>query len=226
MEARASCFRPTFPTSRRGGFRFLEDDRLTAIAARTFWDAATDPHVVTLRADRCCSGEVDAVDFAKLDVALAVKAVRDGREAVLLRDGPHGLRLDIEGSIMAGPVLPRFTLTGIGSLGPKLLTLHRLRGLLRRGHLPRALYPREPKARRWAAMFQALDGADVGASHREIAIALYGTDAVQGAWRGVSDHLRLKVQRLLRDGRRMAMGGYRAILRGPGPAIHLLTKMG
>ncbi|MBW8911109.1 MAG: DUF2285 domain-containing protein [Sphingomonas sp.] len=180
-----------------------------------FWAASTDPHVVTLCAEPSGDGERDAVDFRQLGISLLVRVAGDRREAALLREGPYGLRLDIEGSILAGPVVPRFTLTGIGSLGPKLLTLQRLRGLLRRGHLPRSLYPRELRARRWAEMFQALDGADAGASHREIATALYGADAVLQSWRGASDYLRLKVQRLLRDGRHMAGCGYRAILWGP-----------
>jgi hypothetical protein len=64
-------------------------------------------------------------------------------------------------------------------------------------------------------MLRLLDGLDDGAGQRHIAGALFGPARVAAEWRGASDHLRLAVQRLGREARRLVSGGYRALLRGP-----------
>src|SRR3546814_2425929 len=60
------------------------------------------------------------------------------------------------------------------------------------------IYPPERRARRWAMALRAHDAVGAGASHREIAAALFGEKVVKEDWCGRSDYLRLRVQRLLR----------------------------
>jgi hypothetical protein len=59
---------------------------------------------------------------------------------------------------------------------------------------------------------QALDGSLVGAPQREIGTALFGGDAVAQRWLADSE-LRAQVRHLLRRGRALTAGGYRALLR-------------
>jgi hypothetical protein len=159
-----------------------------------------------------------AVDFSTIGGDLFVQPRQEGGERVLLRHGGLHLRLDLlEGTVLDGPIRPKVVLPGFWGISAQLLTLKRLGILARRGTLPNTLQPREKRASRWGRMLQALDGAVAGATHREIASTIFGADLVRSEWRGASDHLRLKVQRLLREARRLAGGGYHALLRGEEP---------
>lgn len=59
--------------------------------------------------------------------------------------------------------------------------------------------------------FQALDGALVGASHKEIATALFGSKQVSLRWHADGE-LRAQVRHLLRRGRTLVQDGYRRLL--------------
>ncbi len=62
-------------------------------------------------------------------------------------------------------------------------------------------------------MIRALDGHLAGASYREIALALYGTQAVaRFPWKTSS--IRGQTIRLVTDAVAMMNGGYRKLLRG------------
>lgn len=187
---------------------------MRADQARIFWTAEADPHVVRLEALPSVVAGVRAIDFARLDADLFVQSDGAGGERVLLRRGGAQLRLDVAaGTILGGPVTPRIFLLGIDGLTAPLLTLRRLAGLSQRGQLSQTMPARARRVGRWAQMIQALDGLSAGASQRDLAVALFGADRVAAEWRGVSDHLRLKVRRIIRDARRLAGGGYRALLR-------------
>jgi hypothetical protein len=58
---------------------------------------------------------------------------------------------------------------------------------------------------------QALDGTQAGASQREVAEVLFGTESVAARWHDDSD-LRAQVRRLIRRGRTLTNGGYRRLL--------------
>jgi hypothetical protein len=62
-----------------------------------------------------------------------------------------------------------------------------------------------------ARILQSLDGADAGASHRDIAEALFGSEAVIADWSPDSE-IRAQVRYLLKRGRALAAGGYRSLL--------------
>ena len=198
-----------------GGCLFAERQTRPAGAARIFWRSDVDPHVVLMEAEPAKADDPVAVNFPAIAGDLFVQQRQDGGERVLLRhDGVH-LRVDLTaGTVLDGPIRPRVVLPGLWGIAPQLLTLKRLGMLARHGRLPLSLQPREKRASRWARMLQAHDGAAAGATHREIANTIFGADVVRAEWRGASDHLRLKVQRLLREARRLAGGGYRALLHG------------
>ncbi len=131
----------------------------------------------------------------------------------MLSDGSRHLQLWIkDGTVLDGPVRLRCTLTGLQEIDQKVLSLRRLCLCCRLRRMPRSLYAPEPPAGRWIDKLRAVDGVNVGASQREIADALFGERRVAAEWSRGSDCLRLRVQRLIREGRRMLRGGYRDLL--------------
>jgi hypothetical protein len=75
------------------------------------------------------------------------------------------------------------------------------------------LFARERRAARWILHLRVLDALDDGVTQREIGRTLF--PPVGGQWRGRSDFLRLRVQRLVRNARALSAGGYRELLLGP-----------
>ncbi len=159
-------------------------------------------------------GDGDAFDIRRFDRFATVLRCPDGHEHLLLSDGLHHLQLEVTaGSLLDGPVCFRYELSGFKHIEAKTLTLRRLLLLRRLGRFPRGLFPPERRARRWAMALQAYDAVQAGASHRDIAVALFGEKVVKEDWYGRSDYLRLRVQRLVRMADKLVNGGYRDLLR-------------
>jgi hypothetical protein len=95
----------------------------------------------------------------------------------------------------------------------RLRALRRLTDLRISRRLRPTLYPPETRCKRLARVLQVLDGERAGATHREIAAAIYGATRVEADWRHPSDHLRSWVRRTLRCGRDLMMGGYTRLLK-------------
>ncbi|MGK9232233.1 DUF2285 domain-containing protein [Inquilinus limosus] len=137
-----------------------------------------------------------------------------GVERVLIGDERGEVRLDVRaGTVLDGPVRLRYDLAGARGVEAKLLTLCRLMALMRLGRIPRRLFLSSRRTGRWAMALQALDARRAGASHRDIAAALFGEEIVAQDWDGRSTYLRSRVQRLLRLGEALRQGGYRRLLR-------------
>lgn len=140
-------------------------------------------------------------------------------EQLLLSDGLHHVQLaGAKGSFFHDAVLLRFRLSGMHALRPKLATLQRLEALVRLGRFPTSLFAPEARAGRWIMLLRVADAVREGVRQREIAAGLFGEEIAARDWRGGSDFLRLRVQRLVRDSARMIAGGYRDLLRGRGNA--------
>ncbi|HQS19350.1 MAG TPA: DUF2285 domain-containing protein [Reyranella sp.] len=126
--------------------------------------------------------------------------------------GPHYLWLQ-----GVQPVAPMAALVPLDET-----VLLRLAGLLRfkrrldrqpAGALPPAWRITARLRNRLLGMIRALDGHLAGASYREIALALYGTQAVaRFPWKTSS--IRGQTIRLVTDAVAMMNGGYRKLLRG------------
>jgi len=193
---------------------FAEASSRRATDARIFWRADWDASVLAVGTLRVPRGDGDAFDIRHFERLATVLLQADGRELLLFSDGCRHLRLDVTaGSVLDGPVCFRYELSGFGHIEAKTLTLRRLLLLRRLGRFPRGLFPPERRARRWAMALQAYDGMRAGASHRDIAAALFGEKIVQEDWSGRSDYLRLRVQRLIRTADKLVNGGYRDLLR-------------
>lgn len=90
----------------------------------------------------------------------------------------------------------------------------KLRLRIRTGEFARVLHPREARSARWALVLRAGDAVASGASQRAIAELLLSADARERRWRVQAPALRSRVQRLVREARRMAAGGYLSMLNG------------
>lgn len=180
-----------------------------------FWATALAPGEVTIDALRCRSAAADRIDFRELGVPVTIIATDAGEErvAVGLPGACFFLRVG-EGTVRNGSVLPRYRIEGLARLEEQLLTLRRLVALCRLGRLPGSLFLPERRAARWVELLRAHDARRSGARYRELAVALYGAQAVASEWRGASDFMRLRVQRMMREAERLVGGGYRALLAG------------
>jgi hypothetical protein len=182
------------------------------------WVASLDPAILPVRAEPADPDDPDAVRLAALAPWLTVVADPAGREHAVISDGCRHLRLDIEAGCLAGEeaVTFEYLLRGVRSAEPRMLTLRRLLGLVRHGRFVGALFPRDPRTPRLIAMLRVSDALSAGASQREIALELFGADAVARHWNGRSDAVRSRVRRLVREARLLAAGGYRQLLRRAG----------
>jgi hypothetical protein len=202
-----------------GGCTFAEDPARPAPEARIVWDAALDPAILPVRAEPAAADDPDAVALAALAPWLTVVADPEGREHAALSDGRRRIRLDIETGCLAGEeaVTLEYLLRGVRSAQPRLLTLRRLLALVRHRRFVRSLFPDDPQGSRLVAMLRVGDALAAGASQREIALELFGPEAVRRDWNGRSDALRSRLRRLVREARAMAAGGYRDLLRNSPP---------
>lgn len=198
----------------RWGLHAFEGPDRDAIAARPMWRSEVFPFVLKAAAGADGSAD-DRFALERLARFATLVTGEAGAEHWLLSDGRRGIRIDVvEGTLRAGPVLLRYRLAGLAGVQAPLLVLHQLLVLWRTGDFSRALHPGERRAARWILFLRAGDAMAAGAGQREIASRLLGREAAQRRWRVEASSVRSRVQRLVREARRMAAGGYRELLAG------------
>jgi hypothetical protein len=168
--------------------------------------------VLTARAEATAPGNPDALDLFRLHARTVILHADKIAEYILVTDGPYSLRLVLRGSsATVGPVRLHYDVAGIRDIRAKVLLLGRIEALVRRGRLPRGLFPPDPIADRRMRAFDAWQLRRDGASQIEIAIALFGDDAVDGA---SVDYMRKRVARLLQLADQRIAIGYRRFFGG------------
>lgn len=200
-----------------GGCTFAEHPARAAPDARIIWHANLDPGTLRVTAVPTGRDDPDGLDPDRLRAWLAIATDGDGHEHVVLSDGWHHIRLDIEDGSLAvrGPVRLDYRLSGVASAETKILPLRRFLHLCRRGRFGRSLFPADPRVERWLAVLRVRDALVAGASQREIGAALFGEDRIARDWGSQADSLRSRVRRLAREARAMAGGGYRCLMLRP-----------
>jgi len=198
-----------------GGCTFAEDPARAAPSARIIWHADFDPGTLPVAALPADPADPDSLRLESLAPWLAIAADEAGREHVVLSDGWHHIRLDVEEGRLSGvqAVMLHYRLRGLASAEARLLPLRRLLDLCRHRRFSRSLFPRDPLIARGIVMLRVHDALAADASQREIAAVLFGDARVRQDWRGASDSLRSRVRRLVRGARSLAQGGYRELLR-------------
>lgn len=175
-----------------------------------FWSPECNPLVLSAEATPIAADQANAFDIRQFE-HLSVVLGCDGCEHILFSDGLRHLQLAVTmGTVLDGPVCLRYALSGFRGVEAKALTLRRLCHLCRFGRFPKTLYPPERRAPRWAMLLRAWDGLQAGASQREIAVVLFGENAVRRDW--AAGFLRTRVQRLIRGVEKLIGGGYRQLL--------------
>lgn len=93
---------------------------LGARDARPVWRADRHPQVLSVRS-AASTADADSFDLARW-APLATLIVDGQNGHLLLNDGRHSLRLDVEGhSLTAGPVRLHYVLSGFSSLAPTVV---------------------------------------------------------------------------------------------------------
>lgn len=184
---------------------------LGAGEARPVWRAERHPQVLQARAG---ASAVDADSFDLARLAPLATLIVDGQSShLLLNDGRHSLRLDVEGhSLTAGPVRLHYVLSGFSSLVPPLSTLLRLRQLMKTGEIGEASAISLLRRTRYILFLRAWDGVRAGATQRSLAAVLLREEAADVRWRTEAPSLRSQIQRLARGARAMAHGAYWRLL--------------
>jgi hypothetical protein len=175
--------------------RFAGVLSMTAMAA----EAKTDARYFSLRAMRCPS--------------LLILRPDDRQHVVFLQDG-CGLQLAVHGESVLKPV--RLMIDA----APGGRAAHNQMGLLKcftdlgvTGRMKPQYGLKKIAARRLKMVLQALDGSIAGASHREIAVAIYGQNRVDADWNDPRENLKDHIRKTVRRGFLLMDGGYRSFLR-------------
>ncbi|PTS89240.1 hypothetical protein DBR17_03480 [Sphingomonas sp. HMWF008] len=198
-----------------GGCTFAEHPDLPAPEARLIWHADLDPGTLGVAAVPADPADPDSIRIDQIAPWLAIAIDEVGREHAVLSDGWHHIRLDIEEGRLEGQeaVLLHYRLDGLASAEARLLPLRRFLDLCRYRRFASSLFPRDARIDRGIDMLRVHDALGQGASQREIGAALFGDERVTRDWVGVSDSLRSRVRRLVREAHAMARGGYRQLMR-------------
>ena len=151
------------------------------------------------------------ISIAELSSAGHVILGPAGEEYVLLRDSCEALTLRVRGARASmGPMSASFRIEASPQAGRQLPAVQRATDLLFRPR-HRTNCSRERLLQRDALI--ALDADCAGASLRETAVLMYGTDYVRREWPGKGDWLKGRIRRARAKGEELRDGGYRRWLR-------------
>jgi hypothetical protein len=191
------------------GLQAFENPAHSVALARPVWSAQAT-FVLEARA-LPSKPDDDSFDLARFE-ALATLLGSPAGEHLLLFDGRRSLRLDIvEGTLMNGPVRLHYRLWGLRSTRRAMAAIQALASLARTGRLGKERGKRVVRPRD-LMLLRAFDALRAGASQRDLAGQLLGSGCLGPGWRIERASLRSQAQRLARDARRMANGGFRGLL--------------
>lgn len=199
------------------GLRLLEDPARDARQAQPAW--LPDPDgLPQLHLDEAAAP--DAPVFALWRVPGRKQLAHDGHRLLLTAYRPEGmLRAAFSLSLEHGMAYAHGLAAGARlreRWHAATTTMERLDGYYEREAVPAGVHAHaHGRPDRIALMhmrsLQALDGLAAGATHREIAQALFGAAVVAERWHDLGE-LRAQVRRLARRGRALVDGGYRHLL--------------
>lgn len=196
--------------AQRWGLRLLEDPALDAREAHPIW--FPDHHGVQLYPD--ADPLPGTVLFRLWDLPGQKHLIHDGTRLVLWVRWPGGcLRLALASDLVDGMAYVcaiRVSATSGARAQALMLALNKL--ALAADAVPTATVGARPTLSALQELYtlQALDATLAGASLREVAEGLFGTEAVATGWY-TDGGLRSKVRRLVQRGKTLKRGGYRRL---------------
>lgn len=194
----------------RFGLVTLEDPTQSFDCARPLWRAEKDRSVLVadiLDEEPTPGNGINLLAVASL---VTLEIGDDDDEHLLLSDGCRSVRVDIKGGTLLGaPAMLSYRMSGVTLAQAHVAALRRLVSVILTQRLPGASSCREQRARRWALELRVADALAAGASHQDIARALFGALIDEPSWRGGSASVRMRVRRLARAAqRRLADGAH------------------
>jgi hypothetical protein len=177
-----------------------------------FWEPEALASMLRLDAVPVTSGR-GVVDLQSLNVVCDIFDERGDRPLLRLSCEHRAIWLELgDGDPMAGAFLPRFIIEGTHRLSAQLMTLKRITALTRTGGLAPSLFLPPRRAARFVALLRTVDGRAAGASHRDIAAALFGAERTETDWNAASDFLRSRTKRIIASANLMVDRGYLKLL--------------
>lgn len=179
------------------------------------WDPEICDHVLPVTTTRSNASSTPLrLPLDSLMCGVMLISAPDRRRHILFHDSQWRFQLvvlgagDIESVVLMAEAIIRPE-----GLSVRLRSLACLSDLVSSRQLLARHFPPEPRGVRLGLVLRALDGSLAGASHREIAAALYGPARVKADWSDAREHLRDSVRRAIRSGRALMNCGYRRYLR-------------
>lgn len=182
---------------------------MNGASARVIWDPVQFPHLMRLVALE--AGSVPGAGlFKPSDQSVTRLSIRHaGMQVILMTEAGLSLQLNVHGADLAAPVhLFADAVSPRTMRSEQTVVLAAINDLQALGRF-RSGFPAEPRSARLRMILQALDGSLAGASHRDIAMEIFGPDRVAEGWRDPRSHLRDAIRRAISRGRMLMMGGYR-----------------
>lgn len=198
------------PNFSSGGRFFADTPSLNGASARVIWDPVQFPHLTRLVALEAGSVPGAAL-FRVSDLAVGLLTVHHaGMQIVLMTQSELALQLNVHGADFAAPVhLFADVVSAPPMRSERALVVAAINDLQTSGRFRSGRLPAEPRGARLRMILQALDGSLAGASHRDIAMEIFGPERVAETWRDPRSHLRDSVRRAISRGRMLMTGGYR-----------------
>jgi len=148
--------------------------------------------------------------LSELDCEKSVLKAPDGAEHVVLFGGGRQIQLACRGnSMLDDTVCLAFPIAAMEDQQRKIMALNRLLSVAKFKCIDPNNFKPHPRSRRLRFTIQVLDGMLAGASHREIAIQLYGAEKVAQDWNDPGNHLKDQIRKTVRRGRDLMNGKYR-----------------
>jgi hypothetical protein len=186
-----------------------------AQAATIVWNPASNPSVfraIAAPVEACTGAKAFELKETTLPATLLVTA--DGHQHLVVQDGDRRVQLSVNGVSLLDPVALVVDTAVASGLGEAQSRAFRCFGDFRAtGQLLDKHFAPARQAERLCFVLQALDGWLAGASHRDIAVALYGEERVKRDWNDAGENMRDRIRHAIVRGRTLMERGYRAFLR-------------
>lgn len=134
----------------------------------------------------------------------------DGKQHLLLSSVNRSLQLVFDRGVdLQNKIYFEITACGPGILTQQIEAIACLDMLLKQGRFMQACCVMPARFRMTPELLFALDLAKFGLSQREIALRIFGEDAVKDGWDDISHYVQSRTYRLLKKGRNLINKGHR-----------------
>ena len=193
--------------------RPFEDPNRNAREANVFWSPVLCPAVLPVVGVSEGRGKVSP-PAETYGCSMTIYVDTEGSQHILFSEAGRSLQLEVRGAPIATAHRLLADVPRSGNVAAaRLRSIKQLADLEVHRTLRSHLYPPHGQGRRLVEILQALDGKLLGASHREIAVALYGTARVASDWVGQNRQMRDKVRKTIERGLALMEGGYKQFLK-------------